>query len=165
MPRLYITQNGATATDKQGEAWLKRYSGKDVLLTVSGHSLPEHRLLFTYLNWIWNEYYRLEKYHDQDDFRDWVSVSVGHVKTTIMEVNGAQVVFTKPKSWSFAKCDHAQFHALTNAVNDLFERLHGVSIETFRQNTDEGKQSHIRSRHVPRIGQMKFKKTSGGIQQ
>lgn len=125
-------------SDESAEALLKKYDGRCVNLQISGHSERQHRMLFDYLKWIWKEYYR-EKYPDADDFRDWVSVSVGHVKSSTMSIpdgNGGmvEVVFRKPLSWSFAKCDQQLFDSLVNRVSDLFDRLNGVSIDIWRQN-------------------------------
>lgn len=141
MPTLKI-ELGATGEpvafpfDESSTKWAKRYAGQVVRVSMTGHSLPEHRLLFSYLNWVWTEYYK-EKYPDPDDFRDWVSMSIGHYKQTMIEINGAKVVFHKVKSWSFAKCDHELFHEITNLVSGLFDQLHGVSIEKWKLNVGD----------------------------
>jgi hypothetical protein len=109
------------AINEQGRKWIKRRLNKDILVFEAGHSLPEHRTFFDYLNYCWRDKFQ-DEYPDAEDFRTFISYKVSHYTTTIMEIDGQPVKFIKVKSWSFGKSHFDEFH-------ELFKRCEAIMME------------------------------------
>ena len=131
------------AFSESGECWLRALArkGDDVQLEIVGHSDPQHRTFFGYLQWVHAARY-LEDYPEFDDWRDWLSVCVRHVRRqTIMVPDGsggrAAMEFLRILSWSHRECPHGVFNALVTRAQDFLARETGLTIEDYLRNKKE----------------------------
>lgn len=131
-------------TDDRAVAHCKKLSGHVVDMVVASHSLPEHAMLFSYLNWLFVQL--KDQYDDPEAFRWQVSLDVDHakimrVKMEMDKVNqlsvqcsarGGMVDLRVPKSWSFKKSHWKEFDDLTNRVSAWGEDHAGIGIAEWK---------------------------------
>lgn len=134
----------AIPKDEKTAAYLKRKQMHVLQLVERSHSPLEHDFLFAYLDWLWENYFKVE-YPDKEAFRHQVSIDVGHVKIRRLRMRMAYlerlleiarktgwVDLEIPKSWSFAKSAHEEFHDLTKRVGEWGEEKTGIGIDEWR---------------------------------
>lgn len=131
-------------TDEKSERHCKRTKGLLLDLSVKGHSLKEHGFIFGYLTFCFKQL--KEEYSDPEVFRHQVSLDIDHVKIyrikmlrdqimrllEMCEANHGWVDLRVPKSWSFGKSDHEEFHSIVPRVDGWGIDHTGIGIEEWR---------------------------------
>jgi len=131
--------------DERAEKHCAKTKGLLLDLTVRGHSLKEHSFLFAYMTFLFQQL--KNEYDDPEVFRHQVSLDVDHVKIfrikmlreqierllAMCEARDGWVDLRVPKSWSFGKSHHEEFHPLANRVSGWGYEHTGIDIEEWQK--------------------------------
>jgi len=111
---------------------IKENPGRYLDIVVKGHSDKHHRLLFSYLQWAWGDYWR-DQIPSFDTFRDEISRAVGWVEVKeFINFAGEHIKERVPKSWSMDSMTQAQFTELTRLVSEFIGKETGIDLETWK---------------------------------
>lgn len=136
----------AIPKNDQAAAYLMRRQREVIQLVERSHSPLEHDFFFAYIDFLFDDYFAKHEYSDREAFRHQLAIDVGHVKIRRLRMaisylermiemarSTGWVDLEIPKSMSFAKSHHEEFHALVKRVSDWgFEQV-GIDIDEFKK--------------------------------